>query len=149
MSRKRRSALAMLAAVCMPVVLFGCPKKTNPVQDAAPAPTPTPTMTEAVLAPIEDDAGDAAEEEAAAKPVYHGSGLTTNQLRIKQCCNALRSQAKTMGNSPEAMQITQAATLCDGVVLAVGNQKGGQAPEFAPVRQMLTGKTIPAVCKGL
>jgi hypothetical protein len=144
----RRALFALCLASALPLFLLGCPNKTPPVADAAPAPTPTPSQTETQLIPIEDDAGgDAAD--AAKKYTGGGTGMNANQIRAKQCCNALRNQAKTMGNSPEAAQINQAAGFCDQAAMSLGPAAGGQAPELAPMRAMLQGKTIPPVCQGL
>lgn len=147
----RRTLVALGVASLMPIFLLGCPKKDTPTQDAAPAPTPTPTpsQTDTVLAPLEDDAGADADASDAAKPKWTGPGLSATQLHVKQCCTALRNQAKTMGNSPEAAQINQAAVLCDQAAMALGPSAGAQAPELAPMRQMLAGKTVPPICQGL
>ena len=145
-----RGLLGLGFASIFPLVLLGCPKKDSPpVVEAGPAPTPTPTQTEAVLAPLDDDGGADAADADAAKPRWTGPSLNTNQVRIKQCCNALRGQAKSLGTAPEAAQVAQAAAICDVASMNVGSTAAGQAPEFAPVRQMLAGKTLPPVCQGL
>lgn len=137
--------------VVLPVALLGCPKKDPVVVvDAAPAPTPTPPPvdTQTSLTVLDEDGG--ADADADAAPIkYTGPAVNPNQLRIKQCCNALRTQAKSLGTAPEAAQVQQAAVLCDGVSMAVTSTSAGQAPEFAPVRQMLIGKTLPPLCQGL
>jgi hypothetical protein len=95
------------------------------------------------------DAGSAID--AAPAPVKHGgaAGLTTNQARAKQCCNALRAQAKSLGASPEANILTGFATQCDAVAMQMGPMAGGQAPEFAALRSLLQGHNMPGVCSGL
>lgn len=144
-----RALLFLVAGSTLPLVLLGCPKsKESP--DTGPAPIPTPTVTETVLAPLVEDAGsDDASDADAAKPKYTGPGLNMNQIRAKQCCSALRGQAKALGASPEAAQLTQMAVMCDTLALQIGPTSKGQAPELAPLRTMLQGKTIPPVCQGL
>jgi hypothetical protein len=147
---RSRALLFLVVSSTVPLMLLGCPSK--PVADAGPAPTPTPTPTpsETVLAPLVEDSGaDEAGDADAAKPKYTGPVLNTNQVRAKQCCSALRNQAKSLGSSPEAAQLTQYATLCDSLAMQVGPTSTGQAPELAPLRTMLQGKTIPPVCQGL
>jgi len=135
----------------MPLALLGCPNKDKGTPDAAPAPTPTPTptQTDTVLTALDDDAGPDGDAAEASRPKYTGPVMNANQIRAKQCCSALRNQAKTMGNSPEAAQLNQAAVFCDQAAMALGPTAGGQSPEMAPMRQMLQGKTIPPVCQGL
>lgn len=148
--KTKRRLFALCVASVMPIVLFGCPKKDPaPVVDAAPAPTPTPSATETQLTTLDDDAGADADAADAGKPKWTGPVLNANQIRAKQCCDALRKQAKSMGNSPEAMNINNAAIFCDQAAMSLGPTAGGQAPELAPMRQMLQGKTIPPVCQGL
>ena len=147
---RSRAILGLGLASVLPVALLGCPKKEVPVVvDAAPAPTPTPTVTETNLTPLDEDAGSDASDASDAKPKWTGPAVNPNQLRIKQCCNAIRTQAKSLGTSPEAAQMVQAAAMCDGVSMAVTSTGAGQAPEFAPVRQMLAGKQLPPLCQGL
>lgn len=142
--RIRRAANVVLAALA----LAGCPKReAPPVPDAgAPAPPPSaPPVTE--LAPLTDDAGEDAAAEAAAPKKWTGGGSPTNanQVKIKECCNAMRAQAKQMGSSPEAFQITALAAQCDLLAAQVGPQ--GTAPEFAQVRQILKSIKLPTACQ--
>jgi len=164
------------ALAVSPLLLLGCPAResssTAGTSTAAPAassaaPGLAPQTT---LAPLSDTptatatgTGPAVATGAIApkpKPSVAGSaaGTTpagnTNAVRIKQCCDALRKSTATLAPaSTEAQTVTQAATLCDGVAAAVtGPATIGQAPEFAPVRQLLQsmqGKSIPAVCQSL
>lgn len=130
----------------LPATLVGCPKKAPPVVDAEapPPPASTPSVTE--LAPLADDGGpDADAAETGPKKAGGGGGLNSNQLKIKECCNAMRTQAKAMGNSPEAFQITSMAGMCDNFVAQVGPQ--GNAPEFAQLRAMLKSIKLPAACQ--
>src|SRR5512140_3428463 len=115
---RRLFALSFLLGV--PALILGCPKKPQPVEvDAAVTPVATVDAAPTILQPLDeiDAAVDAAE---AAAPVKHGTGLTTSQTRAKQCCNALRGQAKAMGNSPEAQQLLSIAQVCDGIALGIG-----------------------------
>ncbi len=134
----------------MPLALVGCPKKDVPVTDAAPAPTPLPlpSATETQLTTLDDDAGDADAADAG-KPKWTGPSLNANQIRAKQCCDALRKQAKSMGNSPESMNLNNAAAFCDQAAMSLGPTTGAQAPELAPMRAMLQGKPMPPICQGL
>lgn len=147
---RHRTVLAALIATT-PVLLLGCPKKENPVVviDSGPPPAVIDSaVTE--LKPLDElDAGDDADAaDAARRPT--GPGLTTSQLRAKQCCNALRSNAKALGTSPEAAQLLQLATMCDTIAMNLGPNKGGNAPELEPIRQLLKGKaTLPPLCSGL
>lgn len=144
-----RALVLFVAGSTLPLVLLGCPK-TKEVADTGPAPIPTPTTTETILAPLVEDAGsDEAGDADAAKPKYTGPILNTNQIRAKQCCTALRGQAKSLGSSPEAAQLTQMAVMCDTLAVQIGPTSKGQAPELAPLRTMLQGKTIPPMCQGL
>ena len=139
----RRALTFVAVVVAVPVALMGCPKKEPPPPPAPEAEAPpasTPTVTD--LAPLVDDAGP--EAEAAAPKKYTGGGMSANQLKIKACCNAMRGQAKAMGSSPEAFQVTAAAAMCDNVAAQVG--ASGNAPEFAQVRAMLKSITLPAAC---
>jgi len=114
---------------------------------AAPVETaPAPVELAPVIEDAGTDASDAAAEAAAPKK---GSGLTANQSRIKQCCGALRNQAKSLGNSPEANQMKQIAGMCDTIALQAGPTKGGQAPELGPLRAMLMTAKVPSVCSGM
>jgi hypothetical protein len=145
LSTFRRTSVFVAVMVSVPAALMGCPKKEAPaVPEAGPTPPPasTPSVTE--LAPLTDDAG--AEAEAAAPKKYTGGpGMSGNQLKIKACCNAMRTQAKTMGNSPEAFQVTSAAAMCDQFATQVG--ASGNAPEFAQIRAMLKSITLPSACQ--
>jgi hypothetical protein len=150
MMRMRRSRplsqsaalVACAAAVC---TLVAACKKAEPVVVDAGAPPP-PVVIDAApaqLAPL--DEVDAAIEVDAGAPAHHhtGPGLSTNQARAKQCCNALRSEAKT---DPI---LTALAAQCDQVAMQIGPTSAGQAPEFGAIRQMLKGHNIPALCSGL
>ncbi len=150
-SRSLLSSLVVLSPL-FAVGLLGCPNKTPVVVDAGP-PAPPPVVVDAAptqIAPLDElDAGnDADAADAAKKPT--GPGLTTSQLRAKQCCNALRNQAKAMGTSPESAQLLGLAATCDTFALQLGPTKGGAAPELEPIRAILRGKpTLPALCSGL
>jgi hypothetical protein len=137
----RRTLSFIAVVVSFPAVLLGCPKKEAPaVPDAAPVapPASTPEVTE--LAPLVEEAG--ADADAAPKKYAGGGGGTNpNQMKIKQCCNAVRAQAKTMGNSPE---LNTMAMTCDAIAAQVGPQ--GNAPEFAQLRAILKSIQLPAAC---
>ena len=143
-----RLLAALACAVVVPSVVLACKKPQPEVVDAGPPPAATDAAP-AVIQALDDDAG-AVDASDAGKPAHHpGSGLNTNQMRAKQCCAALRSQAKQLGASPEANMLLGFAATCDQLAVQVGPTAGGQAPELEPLRQMLKGKTMPGVCQGL
>ncbi len=143
-SSVRRTALVLALATC-PMLVMGCTKKEQPasIQEAeAPPPADTPDVTE--LAPLTEDAGEAADAADAGKK-WVGPAYNPNQLKIKQCCNAMRANAKAMGtNSPEAYQINALAAQCDSFATQVGPQ--GNAPELNQLRQMLKSIKLPSAC---
>jgi len=143
-----RAILFVVTTVGVPALLIGCPKKAPlGVDDAGAAPTPasTPEITE--LTPLADDGGpDAAEAGAPRKWTGGGGGpASANQQKVKACCNAMRSQAKQMGSSPESFQVTTLAAQCDAFATQIGAQ--GNAPEFNQIRQMLKSIKLPAACQ--
>jgi hypothetical protein len=141
-------SLPLLAALSVSV--FGstaCEKKPPPaaaVDAGGPPPAPSDTAP-VVLTPL-DDSLDSGTDAPPPKPRGPGGGGNTNAARIKQCCNALRSQAKNMGGSPEANIVVGLAAQCDLIAIQAA---GGTAPEFAQLRSMLKGRTIPAACSGM
>jgi hypothetical protein len=141
-----RSLLVTLACVQAAPLLFAACKQPAPaVVDAGPPPAPTPVQTAPTqLVPL-DETDAALAIDAAPLATHHAGGpaLSANQARAKQCCNALRAQGKT---DPMIMSI---AAQCDTVASQLGPTSAGQAPEFGVIRQMLKGKTIPAMCSGL
>jgi hypothetical protein len=152
-SSRTQLSLSLAALVCGPIALIAIAACNKPpaaaVFDAAPPPAATDAAP-TVLVPLDEDAGSPVDA-AVAVVVKHtgGPGLSNNQARAKQCCSAIRTQAKTLGASPEANMLTGFAAQCDMVALQIGPTTGGQAPEFAAIRQLLKGHNIPAVCSGL
>jgi len=143
-----RAVLLVAVMVGVPGLLMGCPKKAPPaVEDAgiAPPPASTPAITE--LAPLSDDGGTDASADGGPRKWTGGAGgpSSANQLKVKACCNAMRAQAKQLGSSPEAFQMTALAATCDGVATQIGPQ--GNAPEFNQLRQMLKSIKLPAACQ--
>jgi hypothetical protein len=140
--------LALLATTLLAVIVLpACEKKKPPVVDAAPPPPPPVDAGVVQLVPL-DDAGDAAPEAASgpARPHSNGTPTNTNTARIRLCCNAIRGEAKKLGAAPEAMVLVGIAAQCDVLALQASS---GSAPEFAQVRQMLKGRTIPNACAGM
>lgn len=143
----RRAAASVTIAMFVTALLVGCPEKKVPVvEEAAPPPPPpsVPTVTE--LAPLIDDAGvdaDAAEAEAPKK--RPAATMTANQVKIKACCNAMRSQAKQLANSPEGFQLNNMAAQCDLFVAQLGPQ--GSAPELSQFREILKSIKLPSACQ--
>jgi hypothetical protein len=148
MTYSSRAILFVAATVAAPALLVGCPKKPPPaVVDAeavAPPPASTAEITE--LAPMTDDGGaEAGAAGTAKKWTGAGGGGSANQVKVRACCNAMRDQAKKMGSSPEAFQITAIAAQCDNVAVQIGSQ--GNAPEFNQLRQILKSVKLPAACQ--
>lgn len=140
-----RFAFTFLAASSIVVVAAaGCEKKPPPPAVEPPPPPPVDAGVVQLL-PL-DDAGDAAPEAAPSKPHGPWNPTNPNTARIKQCCNALRHEATKLGAAPEAAVMMGVAAQCD--LLAV-QASSGTAPEFAQVRQLLKGRTIPAACSGM
>src|ERR1700677_924096 len=140
----RRFALAALVATWV----AGCPKKEAPVVvDAAPPPAPEPTppaVTE--LAPLEDDSGPPVDAATEAGKKWHGGAATNaNQIKIKECCNAIRAQAKVLGSSPEAFQLNALSLQCDAFAAQMG--AAGSAPELNQLRQILKTAKVPVACQ--
>ncbi len=135
----------LLGFVLVGAALVGACEKHHPVPivDAAPPPAPTPAPTPETIAPVtDDDAGADAGVDAGHKPT--GVFVDPKVARIKQCCGALRGQAKALGPSPEAGLFTGAAAQCDAVAAQAGAK--GTAPELAFLRTL---RTIPPICQGL
>jgi len=126
------------------VLACGGGKKTPP--DAAPDPAPTPTPTPTVLTemPVEDAGADA---DAEAGPIRKGVGENPTVTKLKNCCNALKREASKNAASPEGMSLMSAAATCTTLASQVG--PSGNAPELAPLRQALAGRTVPDACRGL
>lgn len=145
-SPARRAAIFFTFAIAFPVFVTGCPKKQPAVVDAG-EPTPPASSTGVTeLAPLTEDdagAGDGAPEAGPKK--WTGPGMNTNQTRIAMCCNAMRAEAKKLGASPEAFQMTAVAAQCDVFAKQVG--PAGNAPELNQLRQMLRSVKLPAACQ--
>ena len=140
----RRALFAFAIFSALPA-LVACPKKTPPPPEAAPPP-PEPEAGPTVLVPIEEDAGDAGDGDADAGRKWRGVATNTNVARLKQCCAALGTQAKTMGASPEAGMFLQAAAQCSTMAASLG--PGVNAPETGAIKSALAGRTVPPVCQG-
>jgi hypothetical protein len=142
----QRAVIAVSFMGILPLLLLGCPKKPPPpveVPDAAPAPEVDSAPT--VLTPLDEmDAGDGGEAEAP-KHTYHPP-VNGNAAAIKQCCGALRTQAKTLGTSPEANVLIGLSVQCEQFAMAATT---GNAPEFAQLRSMLKGRSLPAACQAI
>jgi hypothetical protein len=136
--------LCHAAALAFLAMLPGCPKKQAPVEDAGPPAAAVQDTPDVVVlqALTEEDAGPDAD--AAPPKKWAGPPTNPNQMKIQACCNAMRAQAKQLGNAPEAAQIPQLAALCDVLAKQVG--PGGNAPEFNQLRQMLKSVKLPAAC---
>jgi hypothetical protein len=144
-----RSLAALAFSMFVAALVAGCSKKEAPVpQEAGPPPAPEPSAPQVTeLAPIEDDSGppgDAAPE--AGKKWGGGGGYNANQLKIKGCCNAIRTEAKALGpSSPEAFQLNALSLQCDAFAAQMGAQ--GSAPELNQLRQILKTAKVPLACQ--
>ncbi|MCL2777802.1 MAG: hypothetical protein FWD73_07340 [Polyangiaceae bacterium] len=144
----RRCLFAFAIFSVLPL-LVACPKKQEPVPDAAPPPPPPQPVVEedaavTVLEPIAEDAdtdGDADADAAKAT----GPAVPTNVQRLKMCCQQLRVQAKALGASPEAAMLKNAAAQCDATAAQFG-KSGGSAPELGMIKTLLAGRNVPPVC---
>jgi hypothetical protein len=137
-----RTVFFFALAAAFPLALLGCPKKPAPVEDAGGPPPVAETPDVTVLQALTEDAGE--EAEAAPPKKWTGPAVNPNQLKIQACCNAMRAQAKQLGNSPESVQIQGLAAQCDMIAKQIG--PAGNAPEFNQLRQMLKSVKLPAAC---
>jgi hypothetical protein len=144
-SLRSRAMSMLLLGSALPLFVLGCPKKSAPDVPDSGAPIAVIDSGVTVVGPL-DDGGDDGEAEAEAAPHHTGPAVNINTARIKQCCNAIRSQAKQLGASPEANILTGLALQCDNVA---SQASSGTAPEFAAFRQLLKGRVLPAGCQGL
>ncbi len=76
-----------------------------------------------------------------------GVPQNANLEKLKACCNALATQGKGLGSSPEGMTMITMSQQCLAIVAQAGPK--GTAPELGPIRGYLNGASVPAVCKGL
>ena len=142
-SPARRAVIFFTFALAFPVFVMGCPKKPPPVVDAGEPPPPASSSV-AELAPLVDDAGDEGDGAPEAGKKWTGPGVNPNQAKIQACCRAMRAEAKTLGASPEAFQLTAAAAQCDVFAKQVG--PAGNAPELNQLRQILRSVKLPNGC---
>jgi hypothetical protein len=151
-SRSSRTQMSLAAVVCagaVTTILAACNKPpTAAVFDAGPPPVATDAAP-TILVPLDEGAGSTVDAAVAVVKHVGGPAVSSNQARAKQCCNALRTEAKTLGASPEANLLIGFAAQCDVVAMQIGPTSGGQAPEFAGIRQLLKGHNMPPVCSGL
>ena len=105
--RSRRSrtqmSLSLVALVCggtASIAFLACNKpQTAAVFDAGPPPVATDAAP-TVLVPLDEDAGSTVDAAVAVVKHVGGPALSSNQSRAKQCCNALRTQAKRSERRP-------------------------------------------------
>jgi hypothetical protein len=144
--------MSLAAVVCAGAVTTILPACNKPpaaaVFDAGP-PAAATDAAPTILVPLDEDAGSTIDAAVAVVKRGVGPALSSNQTRAKQCCNALRTEAKTLGASPEANLLLGFAAQCDLVAMQIGPTSGVQSPEFAGIRQLLKGHSMPAVCSGL
>jgi hypothetical protein len=147
---RRRSSLsaalkALLLLTCTSAfAALACNKPAPAVTfDAAPPP-PVPSAAPTQIAPLDETDANVPDSAPPPTAAHHpGSTLSVNQARAKQCCNALKAQA---GTDPILAGLV---AQCNQVAMQMGPSAGGEAPEFAPLRQLLKAKNMPAICQGL
>jgi hypothetical protein len=133
--------------VITPFFALGCPKKPPPPPELEAAAEPEVIDAGVTqLEPLDEDSGPEAGPPAPPPRGGTAGGGGTNAARIRQCCNGMRKQATGLGPSPEANILVGLAVQCD---LIAAQAAGGTAPEFGVLRQMLSGRTLPAACGGL
>jgi hypothetical protein len=133
----------LVACAGLGVLLAACKQPGPAVVDAGP---PAPAATDAapaVLVPLDEDAAPPVDAAVAVVHKSGGAGLSVNQARAKQCCNALKTQS---GTDPILAGLV---AQCNTIAMQMGPSTGGEAPEFAPLRAFLKGKNMPAICQGL
>ena len=147
-SARRCSVGLIVVAFGLPILALGCPRKAPPAAEEAGPTAPPPASTPEVLelGPLVDEGGTEAPETGPKKYTGGGGGGSNlNQQKIKACCGAMRSQAKTLGPaSPEGFQLNALAAQCDVFAAQVG--PAGNAPELNQIRQMLKSVKLPAAC---
>jgi hypothetical protein len=144
-SPARRAALFFAFALGLPLLITGCPKKPPPVVEAGEAPPPPSSASVTELAPLVEDAGEEGGDAEAGPKKWTGPAVNQNQARIQMCCNSMRAEARKLGASPEAFQLTAAAAQCDIFARQVG--PAGNAPELNQLRQVLRSVKVPAACQ--
>lgn len=144
-SPARRAAVLVTFALAFPVFVLGCPKKQPPVVDAGEPPPPPAASSVTELAPLIEDAGEDVADVVEAGKKWTGPGVNANQAKIMACCGAMRAEARKLGASPEAFQLTAAAQQCDVFARQVG--PAGNAPELNQLRQVLRSVKLPAACQ--
>lgn len=144
----RLLSVLSLALVAAPLGCDGCgPRHKVPdFVDAAVQPPPLAT-TSAELPVLEVDAGVEAGVDAGARGT--GLGLDPNQIRAKRCCKALRDAVASLPTSTEKVQMQGVAATCDTIASGLGRSSGGSPTELEPLRQLLKGRVVPDVCRGL
>ena len=137
----RKAIVGGAVFLVLPIVVACGDKKKVAVVDASPITTAVATDAWVSVAP-EEDAADAAD---AAKKV--GVGVSTNVVRLRQCCGQLRTQARPILTTPEGAALLQAAVQCDAMAAQAGASKAN-APELGLLKTALAGRNIPPLCQG-
>ncbi len=139
--------LAASGVVTLEAGCSACKKDPPPPIDLGPPPPVALDAGVVQLTPLEDAGSDSGVDAGKGRP--HGTYTPPNQnaARIKQCCAAIRHEATKLGASPEATMMVGIAAQCE--LMAVQVTSTGTAPEFAQVRQLLKGRTVPAACSGM
>lgn len=146
LSLLRKAILGGAVFFVLPVVV-ACGSKKTAVVDAGLVATASATPTTVNLVPEEDAAVAADAADAADAGKKGGVGVSTNVLRLRQCCGQLRTQAKPILATPEGQTLLQAATQCD-VMAAQAGAKNTSAPELGILKTVLAGRNIPPFCQG-
>ncbi len=163
-----------LSFIALVAVLTGCPKNesTTTTVDAASS-APAASVSQVTLAPLDTGAATASASATSTAPTatlgtppaHSGVVLKPGdaglpaiptatstaqatpaaQAQLKQCCAALHKQSQQ--HSPQAPQLAQAATMCDGLAAAMAGAP--TMPQLDQVKMLLQGVPMPPVCQGL
>lgn len=154
--------------------LTGCPKNESTTTVDAASSAPAASVSQVTLAPLDTGSATATASTTApvptlgtppaqtgialkppsldgSFPIPTGSAKPTAtatpaaQAQFKQCCAALHKQSQQQ--SPQAAQLAQAATMCDGLAAAMAGAP--TMPQLDQVKTLLQGVPMPPVCQGL
>lgn len=130
-SPARRMLFTVVMVSALPLILVaGCKKPPPPAPDAEPPPVVDAGILQ--LAPLEDDAGDAAAE-ADAKKTWTGVGMNPNEAKVRACCSRLQMTITAAGQmaTPEMKALLGQ---CNAIAAAV--KANPNAPELAGLKSI-------------
>lgn len=139
-----------LASLAGMTACDGCNRHKVPdFVDANVPPPPPPPTASADLPVLVDDAGADASDAAPDAAAKSGARFDTNQIRARRCCKALENAVAALPNSTEKAQMQGVAATCTTIANGLGRTPGGSPTELEPLRQLLKGRAVPDVCRGL